>query len=312
MNYWWVNHKQTYKAEINEGYIWSPKRNNNDSTNQTYLNLTRTQPQDIIFSYGQGKILAVGKVEAPFTDTTRPKEFGATGDQWSASGWMVPIQWFKLAIPFAPKERIDLIAPLLPDKHSPIKKQDGNGNQGVYLAEISPDLGSLLIEFIAEKNPTLKIGLNNIAADISDQEEERKIDQKPLPPTERSQLIKARIGQGIFREGVEKIETGCRVTSATNKLFLIASHIKPWRSSSDFEKLDGNNGFLLSPHVDRLFDKGYISFENNGSIIFANSTILDIFEQWGLDRHKNVGSFKSQQKVYLQYHRDHLFGGFQL
>ncbi len=64
LSFWWVNHKQTGKVEVNEGYIWSPQKNNNGSTNQTYINLTKTALGDIIFSYANGKIPAVCNVIA--------------------------------------------------------------------------------------------------------------------------------------------------------------------------------------------------------------------------------------------------------
>lgn len=55
MTYWWVNHKQTFKAEIEAGYIWSPKKNTNGGVNQSYINLTNVRAHDIIFSYAVGQ-----------------------------------------------------------------------------------------------------------------------------------------------------------------------------------------------------------------------------------------------------------------
>jgi len=306
MKYWWVNHKQTFTTEINEGYIWSPKHKSDGHPNHSYTNLTLTNLHDIVFSYGNGKILAIGKVENKYAETERPAEFGSAGNQWSDIGWMVPIQWFKLPTPFIPKEHINLIAPLLPSKYSPIQP-NGNGNQGIYLAEIEPDLGELLRSLIAETNPSLELAIKSMDISIEENQVQEQILNTSKSPTEKSQLIKARVGQGLFRSRVEEIEKGCRVTNTENKLFLIASHIKPWKDASDEEKLDGHNGFLLSPHVDKLFDRGFISFEDNGSIIFANDGIVSIYLNWGLDQHKNVGKFKRKQKEYLQYHRNHLF-----
>ena len=72
---------------------------------------------------------------------------------------------------------------------------------------------------------------------------------------------------------VESIESECRVTQTADKRFLIAGHIKPWRDSNNAEKIDGNNGLLFAPHVDRLFDKGWISFSDQGEILCANDGI---------------------------------------
>ena len=87
---------------------------------------------------------------------------------------------------------------------------------------------------------------------------------------------------------------------------MIASHIKPWAESNDFEKLDGNNGLLLSPHIDKLFDNGYISFEDGGDVIVSPQLNTDTLKLWGVDVSINVGRFNHEQQQYLQYHRDHI------
>jgi hypothetical protein len=80
--------------------------------------------------------------------------------------------------------------------------------------------------------------------------------------TNKEALIKARIGQGTFRMELIKLWKGCAVTGVSEKKFLIASHIFPWRSSNNAEKLNPYNGLLLQPNFDTFFDKGYISFND--------------------------------------------------
>ena len=79
---------------------------------------------------------------------------------------------------------------------------------------------------------------------------------KSIPETVRQQLAQARVGQGLFRSNVLHIEKVCRVTGVSDPNFLIASHIKPWKVSDNAERLDGSNGLMLAPHIDRLFEKG--------------------------------------------------------
>ena len=88
---------------------------------------------------------------------------------------------------------------------------------------------------------------------------------------------------------------------------LRASHIKPWRDSTPYEKLDGNNGLLLSPHIDHLFDRGYISFKTNGSLLVSPQISIDILEAWNIDPVLTVDVFSPEQSVYLQYHNDNVF-----
>jgi predicted restriction endonuclease len=100
-----------------------------------------------------------------------------------------------------------------------------------------------------------------------------------------------------------QIESECRVTRLTDSNYLIASHIKPWSHSNDNEKLDGNNGLLLSPHIDKLFDNGHISFSNNGDMLISSKINPDVLSLWSIDKDLNVGGFNKQQQKYLEYHR---------
>jgi hypothetical protein len=74
--FWWVNHKQTHRQEIEGGYIWSPQTNSNGARNETYLNLTRTAAGDVVFSYAGAVLRAVGVTEGGHAESPRPPEFG--------------------------------------------------------------------------------------------------------------------------------------------------------------------------------------------------------------------------------------------
>ena len=100
-----------------------------------------------------------------------------------------------------------------------------------------------------------------------------------------------------------------RVTGLDIKSHLIASHIKPWRDSSNEERLDGNNGLLLSPHVDHLFDKGFISFSEEGRILISPYLDRNVLSLWKIDPNLNVGRFNKQQSTYLSYHQKKVFKG---
>jgi hypothetical protein len=151
MGFWWVNHKQTFRQEIDGGYIWSPKVDKNGARNQAYINLTLTKVNDTIFSYADGQIRAVGRVIKECRDHLMPNEFGDVGEQWDKDGWLVKIDWELLKDPVSPKAHISQIAPLLPNKYSPIRK-NGNGNQKCYLAEINEPLAEVLLKFIRAEN----------------------------------------------------------------------------------------------------------------------------------------------------------------
>ena len=305
MQYWWVNHSQTFDQELNGGYLWSPKTNKDGSRNQFYLNMTIISEGDFVFSYSEGLIKALGIVISDGIESTRPNEFGIVGEQWDREGWTVKTDWQLLDAPFSPKDHIERIRDLLPSKYSPIRS-NGDGNQGCYLASISKNLAKELIS-ISEKPEIIEILREEKEPKIKEQKELKRINKSRIPVTEKQQLINARVGQGIFRDNLLAIENGCRLTHVSNQKLLIASHIKPWRDSTDDEKLDGNNGLLLSPHVDKLFDSGYITFTGDGSIIRSTSEIDLIMKKWGLDPEMNIGKFNEYQKKYLKYHKDNIF-----
>lgn len=154
MNFWWVNHKQTHKQEIEGGYLWSPKTDINGSRNQTYLNMPRTAIRDIVFSYASTEIKAVGRVSGKCRDAKRPDSFGETGEQWSRDGWLVPVTWTILTNPLSARGIFSKIANLLPNKYSPIRSP-GIGNQKFYLTEISKALTDVLLNLARQNNNDL-------------------------------------------------------------------------------------------------------------------------------------------------------------
>lgn len=143
-------------------------------------------------------------------------------------------------------------------------------------------------------------------SDLKD-EPELLVFSPPLEPTAKEQVIQARVGQDIFKERVALIEEGCRLTGLKNITHLRASHIKPWRDSNEAERLDGNNGLLLSPHVDHLFDQGYITFSDEGRVLVSSELDKAVLAVWKLDTSKKGKLFNSEQKKYLAYHRQRIF-----
>ncbi len=90
---------------------------------------------------------------------------------------------------------------------------------------------------------------------------------------------------------------------------LRASHIKPWRDSSNQERLDGENGFLLTPSIDHLFDRGFISFEDSGRLLISPVAYEPALRRMGvpIGEDLNVGGFTGEQKRNLDFHRNFVF-----
>lgn len=124
---------------------------------------------------------------------------------------------------------------------------------------------------------------------------------KTLTNLEKESIILSRIGQGKFREELIELWKGCAISKFEDSKFLIASHIKPWKKSTNQEKIDKYNGLLLLPTYDKLFDLGYISFDDNGKIIISN--LLNNFEKLNIDN-SIIIDIKNNNKKYLKYHRE--------
>lgn len=132
-----------------------------------------------------------------------------------------------------------------------------------------------------------------------------------LTKTEREAVITARIGQGIFRENLIKKYNGrCVVTGIDDKRILVASHIKPWSVSTNEQRLSAENGLLLSPLYDKLFDIGLITFSENGQIICSKELENKSIDLLKIERNKKYDLKTSAIFIEnLKYHQNVVFLG---
>lgn len=322
MRYWWVNQNQTYRHEIDGGYLWSPKRKSNDAVNPFYEFMREVAPGDIVFSFADTLIKAIGIAISPCYDCPKPPEFGPAGKVWGNTGWKVDVRWVELRLPLKPSAHMNVLAPVLPDKYAPLQS-NGSGLQGVYLTHVPPVMADKLIHLIGDEARHVLGTARSYLSDVpvlhapaqAQAEWEEDLVQRverdtKISVTEKRQVILARVGQGEFRKRVSLIEHCCRITKVDRPEHLIASHCKPWRDceTSD-ERLDGENGLLLTPTVDHLFDKGFISFEDTGRVLVSPVAHRESLRKMGLDTGErlNVGTFTEGQRRYLDFHRSSVF-----
>jgi len=136
-------------------------------------------------------------------------------------------------------------------------------------------------------------------------ESKARVHKKPNY-TERKGLVTSRVGQGYYRQEILKRWDGkCSLTNCQISEILISSHIKSWRESNDIERLDPDNGILLSPSVDSLFDKHLISFENDGSMVLNSKINETDLKSLGLNSNMKIKVTEGMKK-YLAYHRSKL------
>jgi putative restriction endonuclease len=311
MKYWWVNQKKTFRQEIAGGYMWSPKTKRNGSRNPYYDFMKMVSPGDLLFSYYNGGIGHLGKITSPAFTATKPETFGKAGEDWENEGWRVDVEYHHIKNPLIPADYVEKISPLLPEKYSPLTQ--GCKGKELYLTEVPSGLGDVLIQLIGSEALSFVNATRSEEEEaLKEEDESRQIEQRILSneeigETERKALRASRIGQGKFKENVFQIEKSCRVTGVRNPQHLIASHIKPWKESNNSERLDGNNGFLMTPHVDHLFDRGFISFGDDGKLLISPSADKEALSSMGIPLSGNIGNFNEQQKHYLSFHREHIF-----
>jgi hypothetical protein len=315
LRYWWVNQNQTYRHEVSGGYLWSPKRKANGDRNPFYDFMREVAPGDAVFSFADTRIGAIGIIRSYAYEAPKPLEFGQAGAYWDMIGWRVDVRFFELRLPIRPAEHMAVLAPLLPHRYAPLQPT-GSGLQSIYLTRLPETLAAALIDLIGVEARDLVLG-HRVAEEIQTQsaiglveweehEMARLREDADVPETVRQAVVLARRGQGLFKERVMRIERACRITGVTHEEHLRASHCKPWRDATNEERLDGENGLLLTPNADHLFDRGFIGFDDNGDVLISPVAHQESLARMGLDpqHRRNVGRFSEGQRRYLEFHRE--------
>jgi len=276
VRYWWVNQNQTHRQEQAGGYLWSPKRNANGAKNPFYESMREVSPGDVVFAFVDTVIAAIGVAQSYCWESPKPIEFGTTGEYWEGVGGKSASGSHHSFTECGRKITWGCCGPFCP-RSTQRSRRMATAIQGIYLTELAPPLAETLAGLRGAEAQAL-IGSVSVGALMQTNDDldywEHKIEAEierntVLPPTDRIDIIRARRGQGLFKQRVMQIEQRCRITGVTNPVHLIASHCKPWRDSDKAERLNGENGLLLTPSIDHLFDRGFIGFEDSGKLIVS-------------------------------------------
>jgi len=146
----------------------------------------------------------------------------------------------------------------------------------------------------------------NIYVEIEDKVSEIK-NSVEIPSTEKLNLTLSRIGQGKFRNELINYWSGCSISKLDKVNLLVASHIKPWRESNNFERLDVYNGLLLLPNYDKLFDRGYINFDDKGKIRISKYLNQNDQKILNINSDLKLKNLENQHREYLGYHSENCF-----
>lgn len=299
--YYWVNQGKTYKEEKEGGYLWAPTTGKSKSPVFHWENMTKLKPYDVVFNYRKGFIIGYCIVESEYFLAPQPEEFNVDVE-WENEGYMVDAKYFLFSNPLSIKSVYPKIEEYLPAKYSPLNKTGKpskiKANQG-YLYESSKKIAKVIFNLA-------KLYLV-LTEEPRDEVHEEKIKYHTPPKTTRKGLVISRVGQGEYRHQLlRRWQFKCAVNQSNIKEILIASHIVPWREANDRERLDIDNGLLLSPTYDALFDRYLISFSDNGEIILSKS--LDKLDclKLGITGKEKIRNLTLGNKKYLKRHRKKL------
>jgi putative restriction endonuclease len=166
----------------------------------------------------------------------------------------------------------------------------------------------LLLHFIQRRDSPSQFTFR-VAHDLSaaDDLELHAGELASLPETTRVTVVRARVGQGQFRQDLLELWRGCAVTGVEHPELLRASHIKPWRSSTNAERMNKYNGLLLLPQYDHLFDRGYITFDEKGRLEPSPAIVALPPERLGIDMAARLRLTLADQLPFLEHHRAAVF-----
>jgi len=296
--YWWVNQNQSFKHEKNLKCLWAPYTNKAGNKVFHWETMAELKEGDIVFSYYKSKIISFNTVKKKAYHSSRPKEFTDPSKPWKNTGRRVDVIYNLLDEPIVVKNLANKLEPFLPDIYSPYNIRKRGGNEG-YLYEIRLEVAEIFFQEIKNKTD---YNLDETIA-VS---EERNIEDDSTGGDKKSQT-KVRVGHTKFVKRVkDKWRNKCCITGIKEQGLLTASHIKPWRHSDKKEKVDPNNGLLLSPSYNAAFDKNYISFSDSGKLLFSNKMNVSELKKIGINLNVKIKGLTEKHKKYLTFHRDNL------
>ena len=257
-------------------------------------NVDLVKKGDVILSSKDRHLIAmsIAKEDAYRANQPDPED----AKLWNLEGRRIDVAYVDIE-PSVPVNGLIDIFEQYPSADSPMDK-NGRGKVG-YLYPVSPIVATDIFERINKTLPVDQLISEGIASESAG----------PANTTNK-RMMEVRLGQDKFRKELLNFYGGvCAVTGISENDLLIASHIKPWSISNDFERLDNANGLLLEAGIDKLFDKGFISFDPSGQIIISTKLSSLNREALGLTPDLRLLIINPKSTAYLRFHREELFKG---
>ncbi len=287
----WVNVGTSYKEVLEEQFLWAPNlgHKNNGSTfvNPGWKAVQEVKKGDVILVHKDKQVLgfAIAKVnafEAPRPETRNFSTWEEQGTKIDIALNLFPaaIQTSTFVSEFLDRFNASCSPPVFTVKET--------ANQ-FYMCKIPVAAASLIFDQYNTPLSDVKIDTESDSIEID---------------TSSEAIVKVRKGQQKFRRNVVKYWDGCCCLTGLKKAeVLIASHIIPWELASNKARLDKFNGLLLSPNADKLFDKGFISFDEHGNLIRGVKISEEDLNALGLQSGMKIHGLTTKHHEYLKEHR---------
>lgn len=296
MAFFWVNLGTSYKEVATGKFLWAPAytvgKNGKKKSNAGWEPVQEVKAGDVIFCHLLGQIIYVAVATRDANAAKRPAT--RAYNQWNNDGFQVDVN-LNILKPAISVTGFKATLITIHNQHcSPALFTKNGTTAQQYMVRLPLGAGALILSYLGDTE-----------INIYEQSIGKKKGRKLVAGGSREIIAQARIGQGQFRDDVLLAWNGaCPVTGLAKPELLIASHILPWSLSNETEKIDPNNGFPFSPAVDKLFDKGYISFDDNGQLLIKSHSIsTGDLKLLGLLPGVKIIGLNKQQKNYLAKHR---------
>ncbi len=305
MNFYWVNIGTSKNIVKEHGFLWAPqkviKENGTKAKNAGWEQVKSIVKGDVIFCYFDKRIHYIAVATKDSYVSSRPSfdEFKAWAQNATDDGTRVDIDVQILENSLDSEQFKEEVIDYYNEQCTPVLFTKKKSINQQYMISLSKSVGILILNSIGDESIRTQeiITKNNSTS---------KNKKKPKKTTKET-LIQARVGHGAFRDELLEYWKSCPVTDVNDSALLIASHILPWHVANDDEKLDKFNGILLSPSVDKLFDRGYISFDDQGKLLTHKKLNIKNLDKLGIEKNAQIKGLEKAHLYYLNEHRE-IFG----
>lgn len=291
MSFFWVNIGSSFNEVKEKNFLWAPQYGMNKHgkkfSNASWETVKDVRAGDIIFCNKDREIVYVATAIADADDAPRPPN--RSFDKWEREGTRVDVDLTVLEHPISVLQFSDIFITAFNELSRPIVFAENGFCTQTYMCKIPEAAAKMIASFISDN---ISIDFNKQTATVNEARGSTK-----------AAVIQARVGHGPYRDKLFKKWGGkCAVTGVAVESILTASHIVAWSICDEIEKVDPFNGLPLTPNLDKLFDRGMISFTDCGNLI-CREGLEQLLNDLGVPLNSKLKMVFEENIKYLKRHR---------